>query len=239
MIGIIVLTGASWLLFKFILKKEVFLDWFTPIKRRGIEVLIGFCIALLSFSIPLALQTLLFSIEWELNTVIESNVLLGALYFFLKSIMFEELVFRGALLSLLAYYSKNKTAIFISAICFGIYHWFSYGMFGSGIIPMAYIFVLTGSMGFVWAYIYIKTNSIIMPVIIHLAWNFLSSLVLDYQPFGELLFKSNPTITYPPLTEFAFKFGGELLSVFLIFSLFQLYKKRVDLHKSTLENSTI
>ena len=223
MIGIVVLTGASWLLFKFVLKKNLFLNWFTPLNQRGIEALTGFGIALTALLVPLGIKTLIFSTEWQINSTFAADSLIGAFYFFFKSILFEELVFRGALLSILAYYAKNKTAVIISAICFGVYHWFSYGMLGSGIIPMAYIFLVTGGMGFVWAYIYIKTNSVVMPSLIHLSWNYVSSLVLDYQPFGQLLFKSNNNIEYSPLVEFGFKLGGELLSIFLIYILFQLY----------------
>lgn len=237
MIGVLVLTVASWVLIKFFLKKNLFTIWFTSPRKRSAEVLAAIGISLLAFSIPLVIKSLSYSMEWRLSVDVELGLLINSFYFFFKSILFEELVFRGAILALLVHFLNSRMAILISAISFGVYHWFSYGMFGSGIVPMAYIFIITGSMGFVWAYIYVKTNSIIMPSIIHLLWNFLSSLFLDYQPFGELLFISEAITEYSPLVDFFFQAGGELLSVFLIFGLFQLFinnKKRADLYKPTL-----
>jgi hypothetical protein len=237
MIGIVVLTGVSWFLLWFVIKKNLFTLWFTPASEKGIEVIIGLGIAMAAFGIPLALKTLTYSIDWQLNPDVNTGSLLSALFFYFKSIMFEELVFRGAILTLLAHFARNKTAILISAISFGVYHWFSYGMFGSGIVPMTYIFLLTGGMGYAWAYIYIKTNSIIMPAVIHLTWNYLSALFLDYQPFGQLLFRSDVASEYSSLVDFGIQAGGELASILLIFGLFQFYlryKKRADLHKPAL-----
>lgn len=237
MIGIIVLTGVSWLMLRFVVKKNLFTLWFTPASEKGIEILIGLTITLAAFGVPLGLKTLVYSINWQLNPDADPTTLLNSLFFYFKSIMFEELIFRGAILTLLAHFTKNKTAILISAISFGVYHWFSYGMFGSGIIPMIYIFLLTGGMGLVWATIYIKTNSIVMPAMIHLSWNYMSALFLDYQPFGQLLFKANIALEYSSLVNFGIQAAGELISIFLIFGLFQLYlnnKKRADQYRPAL-----
>lgn len=237
MIGIIFLTVTSWVLIRIFIKKNLFALWLIPFEQRGTEILAALSITLTAFAIPLALKNLIYSVQWQLSSDIELSALLSSLNFYFKSILFEELVFRGAILTILAHFVKNKMAILISAISFGVYHWFSYGMFGSGIIPMAYIFILTGSMGFVWAYIYIKTHSIIMPSVIHLVWNYLSSLFLDYQPFGQLLFKSEALTEYSPLVDFFFQAGSDLISVFLIFSLFHLFirnKKRTDWYKPAL-----
>ena len=56
----------------------------------------------------------------------------------IKSVLFEEFIFRGALLYIIMQKLEKKGAAF-SAICFGIYHWFSYGLFGN-FIPMILIF---------------------------------------------------------------------------------------------------
>ena len=237
MIGIMFLTGVSWLLFWFIFKKNLFQFWFSNLQLRTTDALIGACIALLAFAIPLVLKSIIYSIDWHYNQGADARSLFSALFFYFKSIMFEELIFRGVILTLLADFTRNKVAVILSAIVFGIYQWFSYGMFGSGLIPMIYVFLLTGGMGFVWAYIYLKTNSIVMPAVIHLLWNFQSSLFLDYQPFGQLLFELTSAAEYSELFNFVIVAGGELMSILIMFGLFQFYirnKKRADLNESAL-----
>lgn len=123
-------------------------------------------------------------------------------------------------------YLKERKAVLISALVFGIYHWFSFGMFGSGIVPMIYIFIVPGSMGWVWANIYARTHSIVMPVAIHLAWIFISSLFLDYNPFGELMFTSTINSHFSEMVDFGIQFSGELASVLLIFGMFKYYNKK-------------
>ncbi|MGQ0441262.1 CPBP family glutamic-type intramembrane protease, partial [Bacillus sp. B-TM1] len=54
----------------------------------------------------------------------------------------RERIFRGALLYIIMQKIGEKKGAAFSAICFGIYHWFSYGLFGN-FIPMILIFVPT------------------------------------------------------------------------------------------------
>ena len=54
---------------------------------------------------------------------------LGLAYLF-RSVMYEDLLFRGALLYILIKRLGPVKATLISATAFGIYHWFSYGVIG-------------------------------------------------------------------------------------------------------------
>jgi membrane protease YdiL (CAAX protease family) len=54
----------------------------------------------------------------------------------LKSALTEDLAFRGALLYILIKKIGVQKGFFLSAITFGIYHWFSYGMINGPIIPL-------------------------------------------------------------------------------------------------------
>jgi membrane protease YdiL (CAAX protease family) len=47
----------------------------------------------------------------------------------LFSVLYEELIFRGVVLYILIKRIGEVKAILISCIAFGIYHWFSYGLF--------------------------------------------------------------------------------------------------------------
>jgi len=59
---------------------------------------------------------------------------------------------------------------------------------GLRIIPLLYVFFMTGATGFAWAYAFIKTQSIMMPLGFHLGSNFIFSLYYENAPYGELVF---------------------------------------------------
>ncbi len=227
MLGNIVLAGVSWLLFYFVLKQSLVKAWFTPLSQRLNELGIGVIIAIASFAIPLFIKSIVFNIDWSVSESINISTIAQAFYFYLKSVLFEELIFRGALLAVLIHFTSNRTAILISAISFGVYHWFSYGMFGSGLVPMTYIFFLTGSMGLVWAFMYSESKSILLPIVAHLSWNFQSSLFTEYQPFGHLILTSETTRNFSELIDFGIQTGGYALSILLMYGLYKWY-----LHKS-------
>jgi len=77
----------------------------------------------------------------------------------------EELVFRGLVFIRLKSFVRNSSAIFISALIFGIYH----GNLSQGI----YAFVL----GLMLAFLYERHDAILMPVLFHIAANITSITV--------------------------------------------------------------
>ncbi len=79
----------------------------------------------------------------------------------------------------------NK-GILISAIAFGIYHWFSYGVLGN-VMAMILVFIGTGLMGYAWAWAFAKTKSIMLPFGLHLGWNFIYNTIFSKGPLGELM----------------------------------------------------
>jgi membrane protease YdiL (CAAX protease family) len=105
-----------------------------------------------------------------------------------KAALFEELIFRGALHYLLIKKTGINRACIISAIAFGIYHWFSYQMFGRGMIPMIYVFLLTGAAGWMFAYAFARTRSIYAPLGLHFGWIVISIVVFSEGPLGNSLF---------------------------------------------------
>jgi membrane protease YdiL (CAAX protease family) len=119
-------------------------------------------------------------------------------YWTLKSVIFEELVFRGILLVLAIRFLGKYPACLLLAIIFGVYHWFSYGVLGN-IIPMIHVFVITGVAGFMFAYAFAKTGSLYLPVALHLGWNLVTIIVFSEGPIGnQLLISSteNKTTTF-------------------------------------------
>ncbi|THD68795.1 CPBP family intramembrane metalloprotease [Robertkochia marina] len=106
-----------------------------------------------------------------------------AAWWTLRSVLIEELLFRGVLLLLIARHLGVHKACIISAVTFGFYHWGSYGVFGD--IPrMLEVFVLTGVGGLMFAYAFLLTRSFYLPVGLHLGWNLVSVVVFSEGPLG-------------------------------------------------------
>ena len=78
----------------------------------------------------------------------------------------------------------SKRSILISAIAFGIYHWFTLGVLGN-ILAMILVFIGTGIMGYAWAWAFSKTKSIMLPFGLHLGWNFLNNSIFSKGPLGN------------------------------------------------------
>lgn len=188
MIGIVVILGVSWLLLFLIQKKNLSALGFLPLKKTVPYFLFGMVAAILIRAIILLLETQFKSLEFTANPAFSFEVSLNSFWYHFKSALTEELIFRGAILYILIQRIGAKKAIWISALVFGIYHWFSYNMFGGDIVPMIYILLITGVVGFVWAYAYEKTNSLMIPFGMHLGSNFFLTLFLPNQPYGELLY---------------------------------------------------
>jgi membrane protease YdiL (CAAX protease family) len=102
----------------------------------------------------------------------------------LKSVLGEELLFRGALLYIGIKKLGLKNACILSSIIFGIYHWFSYGILGD-FPQMIYIFFLTGIGGLLFAYSFALTKSIYLPVGLHLGWNLINVVIFSNGPLGK------------------------------------------------------
>lgn len=189
MIGIIVVLAISWLLLFLIEKKNILSLGFLPISTRLKQFLIGFLITATLCAIIQYIESLLKSSTWVLNEKITSQIVLKSFWWDLKSVLTEELIFRGALLYILIQKIGSNKGILISAIAFGIYHWFSFGVLGN-ILAMILVFVGTGLMGYAWAWAFAKTKSIMLPFGFHLGWNFIHNTIFSKGPLGELVFTS-------------------------------------------------
>jgi len=186
MIGILVAIGISYLLLYLIEKKNILALGFLPIGKRFLQFLIGFLISGILCVLVQYLESYLKSSTWILNKDITSGIILKSFWWDIKSVLTEELIFRGALLYILIQKIGSGRSILISAIAFGIYHWFSYGVLGN-IMAMIFVFIGTGLMGYAWAWAFSKTKSIMLPFGLHLGWNFIYNTMFSKGPLGELL----------------------------------------------------
>lgn len=188
MLGLLVIIVISWLLLYFIEKKNIEFLGIIPYGKRITQFFIGLVFISLIGLLNIYIESIVLKVDWQIQPNINYNLIFEALVYHLKSALTEDLVFRGAILYIFINRLGAKWAIVISAFCFGIYHVFSYGMIGERIIPILYVVIITGFIGYVWAYAFYKTKSIMMGLGFHFGYNLLMTMFYQSQPYGELIF---------------------------------------------------
>jgi len=200
MIGIIVQLAISWLLVWLFEKGDLKVLGFFPTKRRLLDFAFFFLVTAICCSSDFILRMLFAKQEWKLNPEFSFRLILSGTWWNIKSVLYEELIFRGVLFYMLIKKLGALKAIVLSAAAFGIYHWFSFEVIGD-IKQMIFIFLATGFMGLLYAYGYAKTFSLFIPSAIHLGWNLTRSVVFSEGVIGnQLLVQEKPvqevTVSY-------------------------------------------
>ena len=188
MLGLLVIIIVSGVLLHFFEKKSILVLGIIPNRKLVVQFFIGFVFIVLVTLLSIYIETQVQSIQWQLNPEINYQIIFDACIYHIKSALTEDLIFRGALLYILISRLGVKWAVLISAVFFGAYHVFSYGMMEERIVPIIYVILVTGFTGYVWAYTFAKTKSIWMPLAFHLGSNLVLTLFFASQPYGELLF---------------------------------------------------
>lgn len=215
MLGIFIILLLSWLLLFYFEKENLLALGILPLSKTVLQFCIGFCFIALVRLAFVYVETKLHHIQWIFNSAFSFGLIFKSFWYHLKSAVTEDLVFRGAVLYILISKFNFKKAILLSAICFGIYHWFTYGLSGTNLIPYLFVFLVTGFMGYVWAYSFYKTKSIFLGLGFHIGWNFISTLFDTTKPYGEILFKANSTIQMTQVNSFVLSILKGLLVPFL------------------------
>ena len=188
MLGLLVIIVISWAMLRFIEKQNIEVLGVVPNKQRLIQFIIGSVFVVLICLLIIFIETIVLNVEWKKNDHISYKNIFTSLVYHVRSALTEDLVFRGAILYILISRLGAKWAILISALCFGVYHVFSYGMNGERVIPIIYVILITGFTGYVWAYTFYRTQSIIMGLGFHIASNFVLAMFYESPPVGELIF---------------------------------------------------
>lgn len=187
MIGLLVVFVFSWVLLRILALDLVTVLGLKPnrqhIKEGLVALLFMACIAFINFIGQAHFKEISYSVNPDYGIV----QMLGGSFWVLKAVLLEELVFRGALLFLLIRYFGIVKACLSSAILFGVYHWFSYDVFGSRLVLMIYVFLITGCGGWMFAFAYAKTKSLFAPIGLHLGWNLVTAIVFSAGPIGNQL----------------------------------------------------
>lgn len=184
--GLLVELSISWILLLLVEKKGLGVLGILPTKKRIIHLLVGFGIAVSICAFNYYLQTIFSGSVWLFNKSFTASKFFSGSWWTMQSVLYEELIFRGALLYIAIKKIDSKKACILSAICFGVYHWFSMNAFGNWVF-MSYLFIGTGIMGYIFALAYAKTNSLYLPIGLHFGWNFINTMIFSQGPIGNQL----------------------------------------------------
>lgn len=238
MSGIFVQLLISWLIIWLFEKGNLKVLGFYPTKKRLFGFALFFIVTAICCSSDFFMRMLFAKQQWELNPNLTANLILTGAWWNVKSVLFEELIFRGVLLSILIKKTGHTKAIIISAIAFGIYHWFSHEVIGN-ITQMAITFVIIGTMGLVYAYAYSKTFSLYIPIAIHVGWNLTSSVIFSKGVLGNQLFtqvKPVPEVQVGYLIFFCITFIPLLSAILINYFMLKRMHQEPAPHPQSLHN---
>ncbi len=239
MAGIIVELIVSWLLLWFIYKKNLAVLGFRPTKNRLMNFFVGLFIAASCCILYQIMTTSFVNNSWRLNKQMTGKIFLESSRWTFISVLYEELIFRGALLYIAIKKIGVLKACILSAVCFGIYHWFTFNAFGNPVM-MIFTFLMTAIVGFTWAFAFAKTGSLFLATGLHLGWNLVYNIVFTNGNYGQaLLVRANANQLQGVLSMLVFLFQVFALPIITLWYLKLLSKKQklpVDKEKQPLSS---
>jgi membrane protease YdiL (CAAX protease family) len=208
MIGILIELFISWALLRLFEKRNLEALGIELSTKRLKYLGIGILFPMLYYTILFLVLSYVGKNPYYLNTNYSSAKFLDAFGYVFRSVAFETLIFQGVLLYMLIKHFGSRKAILISAVSFGIYHWFSWNLFGQ-LFAMLITFLTTGIMGYLWAMAFDKSKSIYLPFAIHFGFNFTSMVLFskDKNIGQQILIQTYTIDTYSP---------GSLVSILLL-----------------------
>ncbi|MGB4770071.1 MAG: CPBP family intramembrane glutamic endopeptidase [Chitinophagaceae bacterium] len=184
MLGVLVQLLISWGILYLYNRKGLWVLGLKPTWLRARLVIIFLVFAFLCASSAYVVRNYVGKETWDWNPGLTPELFWNGVRWNLQSVWFEELIFRGAIFYILLDRMKPVAAIAISAVAFGIYHWFSYGVFGEP-VNMIFVFLTTGLVGVVYAYGFAKTRTMWVPFALHFGWNFTNNFVFSSGQIGN------------------------------------------------------
>ncbi len=157
-----------------------------PSSRRGLQFLAGFIPAAILAGVYFVIIVLSLDAKVNVNETYSFLEFANGSWWTLRSVLYEEFLFRGALLVLVIKHIGAIRGLVLSSVIFGIYHWFSYNVIGD-VAQMISTFLITGAGGLAFAYAYFKTRSLYLPVGLHFGWNLITITIFSQGPLGEQL----------------------------------------------------
>ena len=231
MLGILIQIALSWLLIRIVEHESLSVLGYQPIRKRILQLLVGFSLAAIVCGIAQLIESNLTGVSWQVNKAFDFRLFFEGVWWNLKSVLFEEFIFRGALLYIAIKRLGTRAGLALSAASFGIYHWFSYGIIGSP-VAMVLVFVVTGLIGLVWAYSFSATGSMALPVGLHFGWNYVLNSIFSKGPIGiQFLVPLEPE-NYSQLSGISWILNFILPAVIFAFLSYKLASRMSKVHIS-------
>lgn len=190
MLGILLLIAFSYLVLRYFCNNFNHAN-FIPGKSALTEFTFGLLWPIAYFSVFEFTVAWLVHNPYLINQHFTYSDFANRFIYITKSVIYEELLFRGVFFYLVWKKRGTNYAILISSVCFGIYHWFAWQVFGN-VIQMLTVFITTGTVGYLLALAFVRTRSMVLPIALHLGANLILMLVFSKdQSIGQqLLVKS-------------------------------------------------
>jgi len=196
MIGIAVQLIISYFLLKYLQHQNLNALRLYPTVTHVKFIMYGILTTVIYMSILYFTMSVVTGNPYQVNPHYTLKDFFVATAYVFRAVVFEELIFRGALLYILIKRIGAARATLLSGCCFGIYHWFSWGVLGQP-FPMLITFLNTAVLGYLWALMFEKTESMYLPVALHLGYNFASMVMFSNNKSIGLQWLSKKYITDP------------------------------------------
>jgi hypothetical protein len=183
MLGLLVQILLSYAIIYWAQKGNLAVLGLKPTKSRIADLFLFSFIAGCISSITFLLRMLFVKESWIINPSLNWQLFFNGIWYNIKSVLFEELIFRGVLFYLLIKKLGGIKAILISSIAFGVYHWFTYEVFND-LVKMSWIFLITFTAGYIYALGFYKTSSLYAPIGMHVGWNIVQSFIFSAGNIG-------------------------------------------------------
>jgi len=170
MIPALIALLLSWALLHFFEHRSLGALGFWPSGRRRRLIGAGFLLTVVFMSAYYLAEAAGWHYSYHLNHSFSASWFFSSLWMVFTSALFEELVFRGALLYILVRRIGETKAVIVSAILFGMYHWIIVGI--HSFPQMMLLFVSMAWLGYALARSFVVSGSILVPLALHFASNF-------------------------------------------------------------------
>lgn len=178
--------------------KQSFSDFLKTVKlmKSGLkikEILLGLLIGILvvigSFFTSFIFDGLEYSFDFNLILGTPNYPSLGYFNFLhhITPALWEELIFRGIIITLLLKKFSTRKVIIINGVIFGFFHLANLGV-GNGILTLGQVIYTTG-FGISLGYLYLKTSNLIPCILAHYANNIIS-VIMTSAPVVSVYFYS-------------------------------------------------
>ena len=195
MLQLIGLLVISWLIIWLFEKGNLSVLGLTPTKERLKYCTILFIVSAVFSATAFLLRMYFAKEEYTISNSITTKSIILETWFQIRTVLTEELLFRGVLLYILIKKIRQTKAIIISAVLFAALHVINAGVCGN-FTEIIILFIFTFSMGLLLAYSYARTFSLLIPFAIHYGWNLTQNYIFPDTATGNHIF----TLAAPPPT---------------------------------------